>query len=308
MEKISIIIPIYNSELYLKRCLDSVINQTYSSLEIILVNDGSTDNSYGICLEYQKKDSRIKVIHQKNQGAGIARNLGLKHSTGNFVTFIDSDDYVEKDYIEYLCNLMINNKCEIAVIDFNGNKKEKNKIIDKNNSLKMLASFQIEFAACGKLYKKSILNDVLFSKTKNYEDIMFVGKSFFNSKCIVVSNQKKYHYIKRESSQSMMSFNVTEFDRVKNSCELYEFISKNNKSLDRLYKLYYYANCIGCINKMIISDRIDKKLVKDTRIGLKKELLYLWKSGYSLRRKIQYTCFVISFNLYKKWYKNIKKD
>jgi len=308
MEKISIIIPIYNSELYLKRCLDSIINQTYSNLEIILVNDGSIDNSYQLCLDYPKKDNRIKVFNQKNQGAGVARNLGLKNSTGDYITFIDSDDYIENDYIEYLYNLLVKNDCDIAVTSFLECKKEKVKVINRDIGLKMLANFQIEFAPWGKLYKKSIIKDVMFSKTKNYEDIVFVGKAFFNSRKIVVSNQKKYHYVKRENSQSTMPFNKTEFDRVKNSYELYQFISKNNKTLSKLYKLYYYANCIGCINKMIVSDEIDKGLVNDTGIGLKKELFYLWKSGYSLRRKVQYTCFVFSFKLYKKWYIQIKKD
>ena len=113
MKKISIIVPIYNSETYLRRCLISLINQKYNNLEIILVNDGSTDNSLSICKEYEKKDSRIKLINQLNKGVAHTRNIGLDVATGDYITFVDSDDFIDKNmYSELIENI---DSCDIAV-------------------------------------------------------------------------------------------------------------------------------------------------------------------------------------------------
>ncbi len=113
--KVSIIVPIYNTEKYLKTCLDSIVNQTYKNLEVILVDDGSTDNSGKIIDEYAKKDSRIKAIHQKNAGQSAARNIGLKKATGDFISFIDSDDRVDKDFISELLAPYQNGNTSITV-------------------------------------------------------------------------------------------------------------------------------------------------------------------------------------------------
>ena len=104
---ITIIVAIYNGEKYLNECIDSILNQNYSRLEIILVDDGSTDESGNICDKYLKKDKRVKVIHQKNGGVSVARNNALKISNGDYVCFIDQDDYIENDYVSYLLNLII---------------------------------------------------------------------------------------------------------------------------------------------------------------------------------------------------------
>ena len=115
MDLISVIIPIYNVEQYLKECLESVINQTYRNLEIILVDDGSKDKSGKICDEYKNKDERIKVVHKENGGLSDARNAGMKIATGKYIQFIDSDDFIDKDMIETLYNLIIENEADISM-------------------------------------------------------------------------------------------------------------------------------------------------------------------------------------------------
>lgn len=117
MEKISIIIPVYNVKKYLNDCIQSVINQTYNNLEIILIDDGSTDGSGDYCDEIAKKDSRIFVYHKTNGGLSEARNVGIKISTGKYITFIDSDDYIENLYIETLYNSLIEYKADIAIVN-----------------------------------------------------------------------------------------------------------------------------------------------------------------------------------------------
>ena len=112
---ISVVVPIYNVENYIKKCVDSILSQTYKNLEIILVDDGSPDNCPQICDEYAQKDNRIKVIHKENGGLSDARNAGIDISKGKFITFIDSDDYIEKDYVEVLYNSIKENASDMAI-------------------------------------------------------------------------------------------------------------------------------------------------------------------------------------------------
>ena len=125
---ISIIVPIYNVEKYLKKCIDSIINQTYKNLEIILVDDGSPDNCGKICDEYAKKDNRIKVIHKENGGVSSARNVGVENATGEYIGFVDSDDYIEKDMYEVLINNLKKENADISIIS--NYEVYKNKIIE----------------------------------------------------------------------------------------------------------------------------------------------------------------------------------
>ena len=115
---VSIIVPVYNVEKYLERCLDSLINQTLKDIEIILVDDGSTDDSGNICDKYAKKDKRIKVIHKENGGLSDARNIGLSIANGRYLQFVDSDDFIHKQMIEILYNTIINNNADISICDF----------------------------------------------------------------------------------------------------------------------------------------------------------------------------------------------
>lgn len=124
---ISVIIPIYNVEKYVKRCLDSVLNQTYCHLEVILVDDGSTDSSGKICDEYKKMDTRIRVIHKSNEGVSSARNLGIEVANGEYIAFIDSDDAMEKDCIEYLYRLIQENHCSLSICSYRIRFEGKNK-------------------------------------------------------------------------------------------------------------------------------------------------------------------------------------
>lgn len=118
-ELISVIVPVYNVEKYIDKCINSIINQTYKNLEIILVDDGSPDNCGNICDEYSKKDNRIIVIHKENGGVSSARNIGIKNAKGKWITFVDSDDWIENDYVEKLSKIGIQNKAEVVLCGYN---------------------------------------------------------------------------------------------------------------------------------------------------------------------------------------------
>ena len=166
-ELISVVVPVYNVEKYIDKCINSIINQTYKNLEIILVDDGSPDNCGNICDEYAKKDNRIIVIHKENGGVSSARNIGIKNAKGKWITFVDSDDWIENDYVEKLSKIGIQNKAEVVLCGYNRiNNNDKQPInaigeIKKYNSFEYLIKTlnpQTGFGFCHmKLIKKEII-------------------------------------------------------------------------------------------------------------------------------------------------------
>ncbi len=226
MEKdlISIIIPVYNVEKYLRNCIDSVIAQTYKNIEIILVDDGSPDKCPAICDEYEKKDSRIKVIHKENGGLSDARNAGIELANGKYITFIDSDDDVSSEYIEYLYELLIKNntKMSIATHTVVSNKKRINwgngyteKVLTTEECLdKMLCEQGFSVSAWAKLYSKELFDEVRFPKSKLNEDNGTTYKLILQCDKIAYGNKSIYNYYKRENSITMSTFNLKKMDLI----------------------------------------------------------------------------------------------
>ena len=213
-ELISIIVPVYNVEKYLEKCIESIINQNYRNIEIILVDDGSKDNSGNICDKYAEKDSRIKVIHKKNGGLSDARNSGLEVAKGKYVGFVDSDDFIAKDMYEYLFKLMKNNDACISVCNYekkweNISKKNEEKNFVKDYDIALNSSEALKYIvddkilksyACNKLYKIELFQDVRYPLGLNMEDIATTYKLIYNSNKIVIGNEIKYYYVQRKGS------------------------------------------------------------------------------------------------------------
>ena len=214
---ISIIVPVYNVEKYLEECIDSILNQTYKNLEIILVDDGSTDNSGIICEDYAKIDSRIKVIHKKNGGLSDARNVGIDKALGEFIIFVDSDDYIDRSMCEILfayankynvdivsCNFK--RVFEDNIIEFNTPLfKEKMKIFTSNKILeKYFLTLAPEiFATWNKLYKKRLFfadERIRFPVNRLHEDIATTYKLYAKSEKVILLNELLYNYRQRNDS------------------------------------------------------------------------------------------------------------
>lgn len=207
---ISVIVPVYKVEKYLNRCIDSIIKQTYHNLEIILVDDGSPDNSGKICDEYAKKDKRIKVIHKQNGGLSDARNCALDIATGDYIGFVDSDDYIKEDMFETLYNLCEEKEADISIISFYEMIEDRIievrdsgelQILDKIEAIKeLLLDTKIQSYAWNKLFKKELFTNIRFPTGKNFEDIATTLILFEKCNKIVRLEEPKYYYLRRNDS------------------------------------------------------------------------------------------------------------
>lgn len=232
---ISIIVPVYNAEKYLRKCIDSIVNQTYTNLEIILVDDGSPDNSGAICDEYAKNDSRIKVIHKPNGGLSSARNAGLDLSSGEYLTFIDSDDYIELDTVEQVVKTLLDREVEVVLIrekqvNENG---ETTKIVgetptdtifykEKEFLADLILAKQIN-GACDKFYKRELLNGLRFEENKHHgEDMLFNVCYLEKVNTVGYVDSIKYSYVANQNSITHSKFNSHSVDSLYFKDKVYE--------------------------------------------------------------------------------------
>lgn len=283
-DKVSIIVPIYNVDNYLKKCIDSLIKQTYKNLEIILVDDGSPDTSGKICDDYALIDSRVKVIHKNNGGVSQTRNTGIEHATGDYICFVDGDDFVMDDYVSYMYNLIKKGDYEISITTDmfgNFNENQNNNIKDYEatgvESTNLILSYRIPIGCYCKLFKKDFLvkNNIRF-----FEDI-FIGEGFnFNvlafqyAKKVRIGNKKTYYYRRDNPTSAMTKFNIKKcecelyaLDRIKNSFIIdFKFVENSWKYAVWRTKSDVY-DLIKIANKSLEYPDIYKKVKKDLRKG-----------------------------------------
>ncbi len=232
---ISVVIPVFNVEKYLEKCVDSVLVQSYDNFEVILVDDGSTDNSGRICDKYAEKDSRIIVYHKSNGGLSDARNYGVAHANGDLISFIDSDDYVTADYLEYLWYLMDKYDCDIScallksVLEGRNISFEKKTIIevkfDTGRALERICCISI--TPCARLYKKQVLLNHPFPVGRLYEDIATMYKLIGECREVAFSDKQIYIWVQREESITHSGINERQLDVFWALDELYDFMCKN---------------------------------------------------------------------------------
>lgn len=270
---VSIIIPIYNSEQYLKECLNSIIKQTYKKLEIILVLDGSNDSSKKIAYEYKNMDKRIKIIDRENKGALYSRIEGAKKATGKYITFIDSDDYIEKNYVEILYNGLISNnvdivRCHYKILKNNKfyNEKrvvESNKIYDKDKSFDYIYELlynSIYFnSMCRQLVKKTLFDTIDIDNLDfsiNYgEDLLCEIELINRIKSIMIIPDYLYIYNQNESSVTFSIKEETIIKKIDSVCkvnyEMYNNIHKEKINNDNLYKMITIKFFYNLLNQYI---------------------------------------------------------
>ena len=260
--EISIIIPVYKVEKYLNCCLDSVLSQTFSDFEVILVDDGSPDNCGKICDEYAKKDPRFCVIHKENGGISDARNAGLKVATGRYIGFVDSDDYIEPEMYAVLYRMIQEENADIAVCGmYNcfGSKRtvqyspKETFVCDGKQALAfMLEGKKVEAVVCNKLYRKEFFHKYSFLKDKIYEDIFLLPSLFLSSDKVVVTTEHYYNYRHRAESITTSPYSEAAWDMVDAYKQAYEQIRDYCPELTDIAIFRIYLSHFIVLDRMLL--------------------------------------------------------
>lgn len=306
---ISVIIPIYNVEQYINRCVESVLKQTYKNIEIILIDDGSTDESGKLCDGYCDIDNRCIVYHTKCGGVSTARNYGIIKSNGKYITFVDSDDYVDEDYVEYLYYLIQNTGLNMAVCQhrikfINGNfldygKKGKEILSSKVCIERMLYHDVIDTSVWGKLYERYLFDKVLFPTGMLYEDIGTTYKLFLQCEYIAVGYESKYTYVRRRDSIVNKAFHYKKLDLLEMTDKMGENVIKHYPDLqDAVLRRRVYAR-ISTLNQMLKEKETEKER-KEILTFIKKEKKFILQNIKAPKRdKLALLLLGISYRLYR---------
>lgn len=317
---ISVIVPVYNTERYLRNCLDSICCQTYRNLEIILVNDGSSDGSAGICEEYAEADDRIRVIHKENEGLAKARNTGIDAAHGEYLAFIDSDDLIHERYTELLLKACMEEDSEVSIADFTrieagqqGLEGTKGVLTDchaetvsgreANERLYDWREWMKTIIACGKLFRRELFTDDRFSNVKIYEDEDLIYQILYRTKKVTYLNVQIYFYRRNPDGITGSPFSAkcfVMFEVLQKRAQFYR-----DKGEDLLYDLtlerefftaiQYYFRIRGQEENFRGLQAYARKRQKELYRDLMKKKRFIWK------RKLKFTwavCFPAAFYWY----------
>lgn len=263
---VSVIIPVYNMEDYLDKCLCSVTEQTYKNIEILVIDDGSTDASPGMCDTWARRDSRIRVLHKKNGGLSDARNAGLDICTGEYLVFIDSDDYVSPEYIEYLVHLMVDNCADISVCEHFYVTNEgvqlrsviddgEVAILNQEETLReMCSEKRFSHSAWAKMYRADFFSNVRFPVGHNFEDIATTYKLVLQSDRIAVGNRAMYYYLRREGSIMLEPFKWSRVDSVRFMEQMASAIVEKWPGLKAIATRRLFLEYFSCWKSAVQSD------------------------------------------------------
>lgn len=329
-ELVSIVVPVYNVEKYLEKCLNSIINQTYKNLEIICIDDGSPDRSIDILNKFAKKDNRIRIISQQNKGLSGARNSGIDNAKGKYIVFVDSDDWLELKLVEKCIKKI--KKADILVFGnynhYPDKEEKKNNFLENekfDNGLDyFIKSYEnkLRFGNCwNKFYRKDIIekNNIYFEEGRLYEDLLFVFKYMYYSKNIKVESEALYHYVVKRKESITFKLNPNDLQDVLFTInELEKFFKEKRKEdfLERIeYKEYLYKwiyEC--CLSKYLKNKDIRLKEIKKVLKKLKSNKVYLDYTKEILKKskKIKYKILsllilsetIVILNLFLKMRKN----
>ena len=262
-EKISVIVPVYNVKDVLNRCIESIVTQTYKNLEIILVDDGSTDGSEKLCEEWSQKDVRIKVLHKKNGGAASARNVALDIAEGDYIGFVDSDDYIGEDMYEILLENMENNvdiTCCGTVTQYLASMKKRYTLYDYSPKKRLFSNSEavtellllryLSFSPCDKLFRRELFYDLRFPTGKVCEDLPTIYEAIKKSRMVVNVGKIKYFYCYREDSVSRKEFSRERLHYVLFTRDIFQDVCVAYPELRRAAEERYICNLIHIMNQI----------------------------------------------------------
>lgn len=314
---ISVIVPIYNVEKYLEKCINSILDQTFKKYELILVDDGSTDKCGKICDDYSKKYSQIKVIHKKNGGLSDARNAGIVIALGDYITFVDSDDYLDNEYLQNMYEMAIKFSADLVMCDSQNVYENKKNTLIKNDNIvsevitkeqaykKILLQEGTDVSACRKLYKTKIFKDnkILYPVGEIYEDIQVIDKVVESCSKIVITNYIGYYYLQRNGSIMYGKMSQKNFILIEAITKLTSFIKENYPNISyAANKRYVYCN-FHILGRAIFDKNYEEECNK-IRDNILKYSDEIFKSNlYSLKEKIATRTLKMGLKPYKCFWK-----
>ncbi|SKC18975.1 glycosyltransferase [Dyadobacter psychrophilus] len=295
MPFLSIIVPVYNKEDYIESSIESILNQTFSDFELILVNDGSTDQSGRICDHYQKTDQRVVVVHQSNQGVSTARNTGLDVSTGRYIGFVDCDDELETDMYDLLISNALYHNADVSICGIKKIFPDKTVSLGGSNSVKIYNSDQALTGLLKKEFPRSVYDKIYLGANAKkvkfegsiYEDTLYNFMVLAESKKIVYHDMLKYNYIIRENSVSMAKFSKKYIDSITVSGQILDICkAKRPDHIGEAINFDFVTN-LSLLNIILISEKAnyieDYRLVSSNLVRLSKNL-----NGSATRAKHKY--------------------
>lgn len=318
--RISVIIPVYNVEKYIRRCVDSVLKQTYKDIEVVLVDDGSPDGCPQICDEYAQHDSRVTVLHKKNGGLSSARNAALDSPlTGDYVTFIDSDDWIEPETYEYCIRLLQEHAAECIQYEVNMTYTPERQVVQPKEQINVFEGKDVlqyfmhrstiasgGYSVCGGIYQRNILEGIRFREGKINEDIDYKFKVMKKCKKMVVSNQKMYNYFQATDSISTSGLKMRDFQLREAADLLCEMASKESYgTIAFLGKVKKARTAFSLLSKIayfgIADPTIEKRqTVKELISEHRRNVCTLLKAPIPLSRKVLAVMFAINFKITEK--------
>ena len=307
--KVSIIVPIYNVEKYLRECVDSILAQTHKDIEVILVDDGSPDNCGKICDDYSKKDSRIKVVHKPNGGLSSARNAGLDVATGDYIMFIDSDDFIDSNMVEFLLGTKRKTSADIVCCGMSRYRdgalyiipettsKNDIEVYDKITALKKLVLTDVDCSSCNKLYAKELINEIRFKVGRNNEDKPFLFELYQKCNAVAYTNKVFYYYRVTEGSITN-TMNEKSFDVLKNINDLK--IEIENKCLNlrdeiKLKETHTHIYMARNIQKNKCKGRFNREYNLSREYIKRNIILILFNSYFSIKVKVLAVAIILKF-------------
>lgn len=313
---LSIIVPVYNEEKYLKRCIDSILNQKFSNYELILINDGSTDGSGDICDEYQLADNRVRVIHKENGGLSSARNYGLQIAVGKYIGFVDSDDWITADMYSFLIETAIDSEADIVASSYILTKgeerfrKEEQSIIclEGRDKIKFYLESGMKYRVSdypvwNKVYKKKLFEELQFPEGQLYEDAVINYRLIKKSNKFVKSNKTTYFYFQDNDSITRNGFKEEDYDILLVGKQLVELaVEEEDEELLRLAQTKEARAYFSMLSKIAVygfQDDVEnrKKIIEDLTNNLRKNYKLLLKSRMPINRKIIMTFLYININI-----------
>lgn len=296
---VSVIVPVYNVEPYLRECLDSIITQSYTDLQIIIIDDGSTDGSAAICDAYAAKDTRIQVIHQENRGLSAARNRGIELASGRYLTFVDSDDYLLPDFVETLLNLCLEYDADMSVSSYtileNGRftplkirsfHPEPELFVGQQKMEAYLKHIKLSVCAWGKLYAAELFRNIRYPEGKIHEDSAVFHLVVHAAKRIAYVSKHAYIYRLRPGSITTSAFSPQSLDSISSRFELIDFISSNYPSLLPYAKVRLVDAACRCFCKIFESGRRFPDIESQLQTLCRKNLIVHFKYSTSCRSRI----------------------